>query len=431
VAELVAVVALWDYLRMDVRASQGVYANVAQRYARTEPAVWEADVADETLRDAVVAWWNATYGDRSPFAEELVRVEYIVGYQRDVALQVHERRQRVALPSFPPVWRLTEEHPVRCTALGIGRPDAHIAAALGLLPQLQEALSRSDAPQLLTTKLAAAAASSGSLPCLTLLKELACPWDAATCLSAAARGHLGCLQYAHEGGCPWNADTCSRAAGGGHLDCLRYALANGCPRSEWIAYEAARGKHLACLRYAHEQGCALGHSLCLFAAKGGSVECLRYAREQGCPWNARTCWEAAFRNSLPCLRYAHENGCPWDAGTCTAAAYGRMECLRYAHEQGCPWDKEACVAAASTCWVPGGLQALQYLHDNGCPWDDETCLAAAKHGRLDRLRYAWEHGAPRSPLLCTAAQPGNYTARCFAFIHQQGCPSPDCPHPRP
>jgi hypothetical protein len=74
-----------------------------------------------------------------------------------------------------------------------------------------------------------AAARSGKLKKLKLLRAGDCPGDAGTCTYAARGGHLEVLQWLRANGCPWNEWTCLHAAGGGHLVMLQWARANGCP----------------------------------------------------------------------------------------------------------------------------------------------------------------------------------------------------------
>ena len=74
--------------------------------------------------------------------------------------------------------------------------------------------------------LCGAAARSGQLEELTVLRADGCPWDEGTCYWAAKGGHLEVLQWARASGCPWDANTCAWAARGGHLDVLQWARAN-------------------------------------------------------------------------------------------------------------------------------------------------------------------------------------------------------------
>jgi hypothetical protein len=76
-------------------------------------------------------------------------------------------------------------------------------------------------------RLCQAAAGSGQLEKLKLLRAGGCPWDACTCWAAASGGHLEMLQWARANGCPWDEETCSSAAGGGYLEVLQWARANG------------------------------------------------------------------------------------------------------------------------------------------------------------------------------------------------------------
>ena len=47
------------------------------------------------------------------------------------------------------------------------------------------------------------------------------------CQAAARSGKLKKLKLLRAGGCPWDAGTCTHAARGGHLEVLQWARANG------------------------------------------------------------------------------------------------------------------------------------------------------------------------------------------------------------
>ena len=112
-----------------------------------------------------------------------------------------------------------------------------------------------------------AAARSGQLEELKVLRAVGCPWDVYTCVGAAMGGHLEVLQWLRANGCPWSTGTCACAAKGGHLEVLQWLRANGCP---WDA------------------------ATCAWAAEGGHLEVLQWARANGCDWDKSTCSEAAW-----------------------------------------------------------------------------------------------------------------------------------------
>ena len=120
-------------------------------------------------------------------------------------------------------------------------------------------------------RLCQAAARSGKLEELKVLRANGTPWDRSTCWAAAIGGHLEVLQWVHANGCPWDERTCWGAANGGHLEVLQWARANGCP---WSG------------------------ETCEFAAKGGDVEVLRWACANGCPYGEKELFIAA--------QHAHE-----------------------------------------------------------------------------------------------------------------------------
>ena len=88
-----------------------------------------------------------------------------------------------------------------------------------------------------------AAARSGQLEKLKLLRAGGCPWDEGTCWAAAEGGHLEVLKWARANGCKWGVYMCRGAAEGRQLEVLLWAHANGCP---WDAalqrrYQGRRG----------------------------------------------------------------------------------------------------------------------------------------------------------------------------------------------
>ena len=83
-----------------------------------------------------------------------------------------------------------------------------------------------------------AAARSGNLKELKLLREKGTPWDAGTCFAAAHGGHLEVLLWARANGCPLDEWTCAGAARGGKIEVLQWARANGCPWDDLTRYYA-------------------------------------------------------------------------------------------------------------------------------------------------------------------------------------------------
>jgi hypothetical protein len=74
-----------------------------------------------------------------------------------------------------------------------------------------------------------AAAGSGQLEELKVLRENGWPWDKDTCWRAATVGHLEVLQWFRANGCPWDHHTLGNARRLGHLELVNWAIANGCP----------------------------------------------------------------------------------------------------------------------------------------------------------------------------------------------------------
>jgi hypothetical protein len=422
VAQLSEVLRLWDYLLVDMAACDGVYAHVAQRYAKAKSAVWERRAADEALRGAVVAWWTAHYGDGSKLAQHLKNAD---NSHEDGAPACICEGELEALARFPcaSILRGIPSSDGIRVALGIGgivAADMRSAARLGMRSRMEAAVlagaQAGDDPLRVT----AAAAESGDLACLVYAIELGYECDESTCAAAARGGHLTCLTYLHEHDCPWDEETTIDAAHCGHLACLRYAHEHGCPWDEATCSWAANNGHLDCLMYAHEHGCPWDEGTCSAAASNGHLACLVYAHEQGCPWDEHTCDATAIGDHLACLMYAHEQGAPWEAGMCGAAAvHGSLSCLRYAHEHGCPWDVKTCRQAAAA----GRLACLTYAHEHGCPWDEDTCGVAASYGHLECLRYAHEHGCPWNADVFRFSSSRVQVQACLAYARAHGCPT--------
>ena len=100
-----------------------------------------------------------------------------------------------------------------------------------------------------------AAARSGQLEELKLLRDNDCPWDSGTCDWAALGGHLEVLQWARANGCPWSDTTCAWAALGGHIEVLQWARANCCPWDKHTLIHARAKDHLEVVNWALANGC--------------------------------------------------------------------------------------------------------------------------------------------------------------------------------
>ena len=121
-----------------------------------------------------------------------------------------------------------------------------------------------------------AAAASGQLEELKVLRGLGVPWNVATCWGAACYGHLHVVRWAHTNGCPWDHQTCLTAARGGHLEVLQWGWANGCP---WDAADmcgvAAQFGRLEVMKWAHANSCPLDKNTWADVTIGGHLDMLQ------------------------------------------------------------------------------------------------------------------------------------------------------------
>ena len=179
------------------------------------------------------------------------------------------------------------------------------------------------------------------LGCLCALQRLALAGrlsrKALLCKAAARSGQLEKLKLLRAGGCPWDWGACYGAAKGGHFEVLQRVRAKGCPLDVETCWGAAEGGHLEVLQWARANGCPWNRFTCSGAAYGGHFEVLQWACASSCPWDELTCWAAARGGHLEVLQWARANGCPWDVGTCVGAAEGgHLELLRWLRANVCP-----------------------------------------------------------------------------------------------
>ena len=175
---------------------------------------------------------------------------------------------------------------VTATGCQLNELSAHDAVRRGCLSAVERLQRRGMLHAQEREYLCHAAARSGHLEKLMLLRENNAPWNGQTCAGAALGGHLEVLQWAHANGCPWDASTCYGAAWGGHLEVLQWSRANDCPWDEYT---------------------------CTYAAKGGHLEVLQWARANGCPWNKWTCINATKGGHDAIVQWAKANGAPYGA----------------------------------------------------------------------------------------------------------------------
>ena len=242
------------------------------------------------------------------------------------------------------------------TGLQFEELDEYDAVELGCVSAVQR--MQQQGPLSRQERLCQAAARSGQLEELKLLRADGCPWDKDTCWAAAEGGHLEVLQWARKNGCLWDWPTCRAAEMGGHLEVLQWALANGCSCDQ--------------------------KGTCNSAASGGHLGVLIWLRSIGCEWDQ---WNAAAKGGyLDLLQWALANGCPWSEYTCSGAAGGgHLEILQWLRANDCPWGTSTCHDAVER----GHVDVLQWTRANGCPWGTSTCHDAAERGHVEVRGKGW------------------------------------------
>ena len=120
---------------------------------------------------------------------------------------------------------------VDATGLQFKELDEDTATNLGCLTTLRR-LQRRGLPKC-EFSLCKAAARSGQLEELKLLRAENFPWDEWTCTFAAESGHLKVLQWLRANGCPWDMQTLMCAQDAGHLDVATWLEENGIENVMW------------------------------------------------------------------------------------------------------------------------------------------------------------------------------------------------------
>ena len=196
--------------------------------------------------------------------------------------------------------------------------DEKRAVALGCVSALQRMqrqgqLSRQEL-------LCQAAARSGQLAELKVLRAGGWPWDRETCSAAALGGHLEVLQWARANGCPWDIRTCHKAAEGGHLKVLLWARANGCQTDENELHIAALNGQVSMVRALMELGADVnqarddGVTPLYIAAEKGYDTLVRALIELGADINkarntgATPLYDAAYNGHEAIVRALTESG---------------------------------------------------------------------------------------------------------------------------
>ena len=198
-----------------------------------------------------------------------------------------------------------------------------------------------------------AAARSGQLEQLKVLRADGWPWDRDTCSAAALGGHLKVLRWVRANGCPWDISTCHEAAEGGHLKVLQWARANGCPWDKGTCDWAAHGGHLELLLWARANGCPCDGKELFFAAHQGHEAMVRALIEVGADVNqardegATPLFIAAHKGHEAIVRALIEAGAdvnkPWGGNVvtplCSAAENGNEAIVRALMELGADVNK--------------------------------------------------------------------------------------------
>ncbi|KAG5188644.1 hypothetical protein JKP88DRAFT_303960 [Tribonema minus] len=306
----------------------------------------------------------------------------------------------------------------------------------------------------------AAAAATGQLPALQLLRAHYGRWDHNTFSEAAANGRLEVMEWAMRArapvavddahrraarygaraslewlearfyGTPWDADVFACAAESGDVELLRWLCARGCPWDAHASRVAASNGRVPALEWLRAAAAPFALDVCDVAY--GSREDAAFEWAGHVFDSPPALWAAA---DLATMRWLHAHGLTCDARA-MAAALERADAtatrwLLYA-VGGAAWDHRACVAAAfagdlaslaplhAACRAAGGgsgsgsghdeavcaaaaagghARVLRWARAAGCAWDERVCAEARLNGHLDVLEWAAREGCP-----CGAAE---------------------------
>lgn len=288
-----------------------------------------------------------------------------------------------------------------------------------------------------------AAATSGAIACLGLLRSVGCEIRSESVYNAAQAGRLECLKLLKKQGVPNDYEVLRRKKDPWQrfeytLTYVRSLFEAGFQVPVCALSYAVKYDDILCVQYICENRvCPLTPDLTIDAAEHVSTSILKILVAHHCPWDYNICVKAAAKDKLHILKFARQHGCPWDERVITTAmATSSPNCLRYALEHGCPYSEDICELAVNR----GFLDTLQRLHQRGCALTLATSVTAARNKYSRCLEYAISHGAPVDASICVAAvtpappltdmyygtdvskSPADSPLRMLQCAHQLGCP---------
>lgn len=204
------------------------------------------------------------------------------------------------------------------------------------------------------------------------------------------------------------------------FDLLIHAVRRLRKDSKATCFAAAYGD-LPLLRLLHEEKFVWHVDTCFFASKHGHVKCLQYVHTNGCTMNAQVCMVAAAKGHVNCLKYVLDNGLrDWHTNVCShAARHGKLECLQVARQHGCPWDVSTIIGA-----IEGDhMSCLEYALANGCAQGPEASVVACQRGSIASLQLLNQYEGHLYWTVNTtfhaAALP---LVDCLRYLHENNCP---------
>jgi hypothetical protein len=230
-------------------------------------------------------------------------------------------------------------------------------------------------------------AASGSIPVLTLLRELNISFIVGTACSAAAAGHQHAIEYLHAEGCLFNNSVYLAAAMSGHVHILQRLreLQWPCDSAALRKLAAERG-HLHVLQWAKQHGAVFTGVTMLQAAAHGQTAVCEYLLAQQCPCSADACTAAAGECQLGTLQLLLQHGCPYNVNSMWVAAAkgGHITALSYLQQHGILVDAQELMLLLFVAGALGHLALAQWLRAHGAAWRD--VLSVVSKG----IKYQWE-----------------------------------------
>ena len=189
-----------------------------------------------------------------------------------------------------------------------------------------------------------------------------------------------------------------------------------------VLLAAAHG-HIGMLKTMHHGGRKFTVEIMARAASAGQLDCLRFLTRIKCPRDVTVANAAAFGGHIACLKYLKGYRPLGRYVAEHAAKGGKLEVLRFLWEHRCLSPRSAVMTNEAA--MSGNVECLEFLESVGCCNYEEAFLAvpnAASCGSVECVKFLLERGCVKSSEAVIAAASGGHL-ECLKFCLDHGFPA--------